>query len=476
MSSDIPLTTASAPGSRAQFALLLGGFITIFDLFVVNVAIPAIQSDLHASLSDIALVIAGYELAFGVLLIAGSRLGDRYGRQRLFMLGMAGFTLASILCGIAPTAMALILARLAQGAAAGLLFPQVYTMLRVLYDETGRRRAFGLLGMTLGLAAIAGQVLGGWIVTADLAGLGWRAIFLINLPVGLIGLACAASLPETRSADSGRIDKLGTLLATMALLLLMVPLLEGANAGWPLWSWACLALAVLCAALFILWEKHLKARGGAPAIDPELFRNRAFSAGSLVVLLVYSTSTSFFLCFALLVQTGLGLPAFAAGTLFAPASVAFVAASLIAPKLVARFGNRVIAAGAIIYAAGTAFVIAMATGLTDTGSAIRLLPALIVFGFGQGLSMTPLLNFVSGLTSAAQAGMAGGIISTMQQVGGAFGVAVIGILFGQLLDGGSMEAYARAFAGTLTYNVLVLILVAGIITRLVRSVRQQVLH
>ncbi|QOL82789.1 DHA2 family efflux MFS transporter permease subunit [Pseudooceanicola spongiae] len=468
MSSDLLLTSASPPRARAQIALLLGGFITIFDLFVVNVAIPAIRTDLNASLSDIAFVVAGYELSFGVLLIAGSRLGDRYGRRKVFMLGMLGFTLASILCGLATSASMLILARLVQGAAAGMLFPQVYTMLRVLYDENGRRRAFGFLGMTLGFAAIAGQVLGGWIVTADFAGLGWRSVFLINLPVGVIGLACAATIVETFSEDGSRIDKLGTLLASGTLLLVLFPLLEGAKFGWPLWIWACFMAAILLAVLFVAWERKLRESGGAPAVDLELFSNPAFSAGSLVVLLVYSTSTSFFLCFALLVQTGFGLSAFDAGTLFAPASVAFVAASLIAPRLVAKFGDRLLAVGALIYALGTGWVIAIAVSLTSADEAHRLLPALILFGFGQGLSMTPLLNFVSGLVPARQAGMAGGIISTMQQIGGAFGVALVSILFGELLGGGEALAYTAAFAGALAYNIVALVIVAGVLISLAR--------
>ncbi len=177
-----PQTTKTHPSALALTILLLGGFITVFDLFVVNVAIPSMQADLGVSFAEIGFVIAGYELAFGVLLIAGGRLGDRHGRRRLFALGMAGFAVTSFLCGIAPDATSLIFARLLQGATGAILFPQVYALLRVMYDDAGRRKAFGLLGMTLGLAAIAGQVFGGLLVESDLFGLGWRIIFLINLP------------------------------------------------------------------------------------------------------------------------------------------------------------------------------------------------------------------------------------------------------------------------------------------------------
>jgi MFS family permease len=319
--------TKSRPSALALTILLLGGFITVFDLFVVNVAIPSMQADLGVSFAEIGFVIAGYELAFGVLLIAGGRLGDRHGRRRLFALGMAGFAVTSFLCGIAPDATSLIFARLLQGATGAILFPQVYALLRVLYDEAGRRRAFGLLGMTLGLAAIAGQVFGGLIVESDLFGLGWRIIFLINLPIGIIALLSARIIPESRSSDAMGVDWPGIALATAGLLLLLLPLLEGPNIGWPFWTWACMAASIALIGLFLAWEHLVARRGGDPAIDLTLFRNTGFSAGSLVVLLIYSTSTSLFLCFALLVQSGLGLTPFAAGTLFAPASVGFVVAS-----------------------------------------------------------------------------------------------------------------------------------------------------
>ncbi|WP_417280063.1 MFS transporter [Celeribacter sp.] len=436
------------------FALLLGGFITIFDLFVVNVALSSIRADLQADLSGIGWIVAGYELTFGVLLIAGARLGDRYGRRRVYILGTISFTLTSVLCGLAPDTEALIAARLLQGAAAGILFPQIYAMLRVLLDEERRPRAFGLLGMALGLAAIAGQVLGGWIVTADIAGLGWRMIFLSNLPVGLVGVLCAFRLPENSQSNAARIDRAGTLLATLALLLLLVPLLEGAHSGWPLWTWVSFLASAITVMVFVAWERRVTSNGGAAAVDPAMFANRSFAVGSGVVLLVYSTSTSFFLGFALLVQEGLGLSAFAAGALFAPASVAFVTASMMAPRVVARFGTTSIAGGAVIYLAGT---VAVALTALANGSVAWMIPALIVFGFGQGLSMTPLLNFTLGFTTEDEAGMAGGILSTMQQVGGAIGVAVIAILFRQLL---SNAGYANAFAGSLIYNILALMLAA----------------
>jgi EmrB/QacA subfamily drug resistance transporter len=463
------------PSTLALAILLLGGFITVFDLFVVNVAIPSMQADLGVSFAEIGFVIAGYELAFGVLLIAGGRLGDRHGRRRLFGLGMAGFAITSLLCGIAPDATSLIVARLLQGATGAILFPQVYALLRVMYDDAGRRRAFGLLGMTLGLAAIAGQVFGGLIVESNLFELGWRIIFLINLPIGIVALLAARIIPESRSPDAMAVDWLGIGLATAGLLLVLLPLLEGPNLGWPLWTWASMATSVALLAAFLLWEHRVAKRGGDSAIDLALFSNAGFSAGSLVVLLIYSTSTSLFLCFALLVQSGLGLTPFEAGTLFAPASIGFVGASLLAPKLVARFGNMAIAGGALVYAAGIGWLIITAAGLRDGAGTFVLLPPLVLFGFGQGLSMTPLLNLVIGYVEEKHAGMAAGFISTMQQVGGAFGVSVVGIFFVGILSRDASEGlsqaerYADAFSGAMIYNLAAVIVAAGLIALIARN-------
>ncbi|MGU3577051.1 MFS transporter [Brucellaceae bacterium C25G] len=461
------------PSMLAMSILLLGGFITVFDLFVVNVAIPSMQTDLGASFADIGFVIAGYELAFGVLLIAGARLGDQYGRCRMFALGMAGFAVASLLCGIAPDATTLIIARMLQGATGAILFPQVYALLRVMYDDKDRHRAFGFLGMTLGLAAIAGQVLGGLIVESNLFGLGWRMIFLINLPVGIIAFLSARIIPESRGVNSVAVDWLGIGLATTGLLLLLLPLLEGPNIGWPLWTWISLFASALVLALFLVWEHWAAQHGYHPAINLHLFRNKEFTIGSLVVLLIYSTSTSLFLCFALLLQTGLGLTPSVAGMLFAPASIGFVIASLSAPLLVARFKTKALAGGMLIYAAGIGWLAVVATSIDGKGDVLAFLPPLILFGFGQGLSMTPLLNLVIGYVDEYYAGMAAGFISTMQQIGGAFGVSVVGIFFVSILDGDDgeslslVERYSSAFSGAMIYNFSAVLLSVVFIVNLI---------
>lgn len=475
-----PSNAAVPAAARAPWlglsVLLLAGFVTIFDLFVVNVAIPSMQTELGASFAQIGFIVAGYELAFGVLLITGGRLGDLYGRRRLFIVGMAGFTVASALCGLAPNAAFLIGARVLQGLAAALLFPQVYASIRVNFDGDDSRRAFGLLGMTLGLAAIAGQVLGGWLVHADLFGLGWRSIFLINVPIGLFAIVAAKWIPESRAAQRPALDWTGVALVSTGLALLLVPLIEGPVRNWPAWSmWSLVSAAVLLTAFWRQQERR-RIAGNLPLVDIRLLTQRRFSLGTVLVLLVYSTSSSFFLCFALLVQIGFGLDPFVAGSIFAPASVGFVLASLAAPRLVARWGTHAIIAGALVYAVSIGALIAQVGMAGAQLVPAQLIPVLIVVGIGQGLIMTPLLNLVLGFVEEAQAGMASGVISTVQQVGAALGVAVVGILFSAALaseagQGVQAGQYASAFVAGMLYNLGAALLVCGLLLVLARTRR-----
>ena len=452
-------STLQRPPWLGLYVLLLAGFVTIFDLFVVNVAIPSMQASLEASLAQVGYIIAGYELAFGVLLISGGRLGDLFGRRRLFIVGMAGFTVASGLCGLAPTAGFLIAARVLQGLAAALLFPQVYASIRVNFSGEDSRRAFGLLGMTLGLAAIAGQVLGGWLVHANLFELGWRTIFLVNVPIGLFAMGAARFIPESRASQSPALDWRGVGLVSSALTLLLVPLIEGPGHGWPAWTMWCLAAAMVLFAVFYRHEERLRSTGHQPLVDMRLLAQRRFALGALLVLLIYSTSSSFFLCFALLMQTGLGLDPFMAGSIFAPCSVGFVVASLAAPRLVARWGTPAIAMGALVYASALGLLIAQVNLADADLMPVRLIPVLIVVGVGQGFIMTPLLNLVLGFVEETQAGMASGVISTVQQMGAALGVAAVGGLFGTALAAGGDSLsdagpYASAFVAGMVYNLV----------------------
>ncbi|HAV1630907.1 TPA: MFS transporter [Enterobacter hormaechei subsp. steigerwaltii] len=468
------MCTVNSPPWTGLTVLLLAGFITIFDLFVVNVAIPGMQGGLHASFAQISFIVVGYELAFGVLLITGGRLGDLFGRRRLFAIGMAAFTVASALCGLAPTIEFLISARVLQGLAAALLFPQVYASIRVNFDGSDRSRAFGLLGMTLGLAAITGQILGSWLVHADLFGLGWRNIFLINIPVCLIAVVAARFIPESRSPQRPALDWMGVLLVSSGLAFLLVSLIEGPGKGWPAWSvWMLDASAVLLV-LFHRQQEGRRHAGHMPLVDMSILLQRRFALGALLVLLVYSTSSSFFLCFALLAQRGLGLDPFVAGSIFAPCSVGFVAASLAMPRMVTRWGAKANVSGAALYMVSVGMLIVQVYAAGAELNMVQLVPVLLMVGAGQGSVMTPLLNLVLGFVEETQAGMASGVISTVQQVGAALGVAVVGILFSAALATGQgatppAALYASAFVTGMLYNFGATLLFCILLTMLTRK-------
>jgi len=472
-------TQCSAPWLGLS-VLLLAGFVTIFDLFAVNVAIPAMQAGLVASFAQIGFIVVGYELALGSLLITGGRLGDLFGRRHLFVIGMGGFTVASALCGLSPGTGFLIGARVLQGLAAALLFPQVYASIRVTFNGDASRRAFGLLGMTLGLAAIAGQVLGGWLVQADLFGLGWRPLFLINVPIGVAAIAAARWIPESRAAQHPALDWMGVVLVSAGLVLLLVPLIEGPQRHWPSWSLWTLAMAVVLLASFYRQQERRRIAGHLPLVDMRLLRQPRFALGTLLVLFVYSTSSSFFLCFALLMQSGLGLDPFTAGLIFAPCSVGFGVASLTAPQWVARWGMRAIVGGALVYAICIGVLIAQVQIAGPALAPARLIPVLIGVGAGQAWVMTPLLNLVLGFVKDTQAGMASGVISTMQQVGAALGVAVVGMLFSTALAAGNgrcaasqADRYANAFAVGMRYNLGAALLVCLLLLMLAKASRSE---
>lgn len=463
--------TAHRPPWLGLSILLLAGFVTIFDLFVVNVAIPSMQAKLGASLSQIGFIVAGYELAFGVLLVTGGRLGDLYGRRRLFIFGMAGFTAASLLCGIAPTVEILIGARVLQGLAAALLFPQVYASIRVNFTGNDGRRAFGFLGMTLGLAAIAGQILGGFLVEANLLDLGWRTIFLINVPVGIFAIIMARFIPETVAPERPALDWPGVALVSVGLTLLLVPLVEAPTHGWQLWSFLSLAGAAILLSTFYHYQERLRRSGHQPLVDMALMCQPRFAKGGLLVLLIYSTASSFFLCFALLVQTGFGLRPFEAGSVFVPCSIAFVILSLSAPRIVARFGTPAIAVGALVYALSFGVLIGQVWTAGADLVVVHLIPVLIVIGGAQAMIMTPLLNLVLGFVEERQAGMASGVISTLQQVGAALGVAAVGILFGGMLGArteGQAARYAAAFVSGMSYNLAAALIAAILLVLMAR--------
>jgi EmrB/QacA subfamily drug resistance transporter len=441
---------------------MAGVFLIVLDFFIVNVALPAIERGLHASASAIEWVVAGYGLAFAVLIITAGRVADHVGRRRMLVVGLSAFTCASAGCALAPTAGWLIAFRVLQGASAAVVSPAVLSIIGVTYQGRDRARALSVYGIVMGLAATGGQIIGGLLLNADIAGIGWRAIFLVNVPVGIAAVALAPRLVRESRAERPRpLDPAGMALVTAALTAIVLPLIEGRAHGWPLWTWLSFAVGATLMTWFVSQQRALARRGGAPLLDPVLFRTRAFSAGLVTQLVFWCTQASGYLFLALYLQQGRGLSALHAGLVFTVLAGAYLATSLRAPALTMRYGRSLIAAGACVLAVGYAVLLAVVAAVGTGGSVGALVPGLLVIGAGQGLCITPLTTTVLAHADPQRAGAVSGALSTMQQAGNALGVAVTGVIFFGALGGG----YGHAFALALGELSAALIVVAGL-TRL----------
>jgi EmrB/QacA subfamily drug resistance transporter len=438
-----PTTTAEpapTPGGAdprrwvALAVVLIAGFMQLVDISIVNVAIPSIQRDLDTTYAQIQWVLAGYQLAFAVMLITGGRLGDIFGRKRLFMTGMAGFTLASALCGLAQNSGMLIGSRVLQGLMGAIMFPQILSVIQVTFPPRERGTAFGMFGATIGLATITGPLVGGLLIEADLLGLQWRPIFLVNVPIGIAALAVATRyLVESRAPRALRPDPVGVVIVTAGLLLLVYPLVQGRDLDWPLWTFVSMAAAVPVLIGFGVYERHKKARDGSPLVDLDLFRQRSFVPGLLVAGIFFMGIPAFFLTFSLWLQIGLGFSALHAGLTGAPFAVGSAVASAASVRLAPNLGRRILSIGSLLLVAG---MLALIWTVDRYGGAVhswQLLPALLVCGLGLGSVVAPLVTVVLAGIRGQDAGAASGVLSTVQQVGGAVGVALIGVIFFGLL-------------------------------------------
>jgi len=433
---------------RAALPVLLAGiFLIILDFFIVNVALPSMQAGLHASSTTIEWVVAGYGLSFAVLLLAAGRLADRYGRRRLFMLGVGIFTVSSVACGVAPSATTLVLARLAQGAGAALISPTVLAIIGVLFEGRERARAISKYATVMGVAAAGAQLIGGVLVTADVAGLGWRTVFLINAPIGVgILLLAPRALPESRADAAGGLDVTGLLLATAGLTALVLPLLEGRQQAWPVWTWMSLAAAPVLLAAFAGRQRSVVRRGRVPLLDPRLFRSRSFSAGLGAQLAFWCGQASYFLVLGLFLQQGRGLSPLRAGLVFKILAGAYLVAAAAAPGLNACWGRLVVTAGALSLTAGHLALLAATVVVGIHGWVFTLVPGLVLTGAGMGLCIPPLTSTILNSANPQQAGAISGALSTVQQIGNAIGVAVIGLIYFAALHGGQARAFDLSVA------------------------------
>jgi EmrB/QacA subfamily drug resistance transporter len=323
--------------SRAILAVVMvGGFVTALDTFIVNIAIPTIHADLHTGFAAIELVVAGYIFTYAVLLVTGGRIGDRITPRRAFMWGVAVFTVASLACGLAPNVETLIGARVVQGLGAALLYPQVFAIIQLSFSGGARARALGILSGSNGLASILGQVLGGLLLRADLFGSSWRLLFLINVPVGIAGwFGAARVLPRERSVEAeSSLDAGGVVLLTLWLALLVGPLVAGRDEGWPAWLLLCLAAAVPAFALFALHEQRLRRRNRAPLVDVSLFRTPSFVIGTVTALVLFAQAGGLFFVLTLMLQDGLGYSPLAAALVFVPLGLAYIVSTVSVSRIV----------------------------------------------------------------------------------------------------------------------------------------------
>jgi MFS family permease len=428
----------------ALVILLAGGFMPPLDFFIVNVALSSIHESLGASAAELQLVISGYACGYGVFLITGGRLGDLFGRKRCFLIGMTGFSLASLACGMATSPANLVVARVFQGFAAAVLLPQVLGSIRALFpDDRELARAMSAYGIMMGMAAAIGQFSGGALIQWNPAGLGWRSIFLLTLPVCAITLVAGWKLvPETGGGRHVRLDLVGAGLISLALAAIVVPLSEGREQGWPAWVLAVLACAPFLVGAFFWYEGRLTRAGGMPLVDMRLLRIPSFRRGVLVAALFFFT-TSFYLLFGLYQQEGRGMAPLEVGFAIVPYGVGLFAGPLISAPLVS-LRPKLLAIGMSIQVTFYMLIgVMVAIGI----SGVPLSAAVFLAGLGQGVAFPRLFATVLGDVPAAQAGVAAGIVNSALQVGAAVSVAAIGALFFAVLDGHTGEqAYAHAFA------------------------------
>jgi EmrB/QacA subfamily drug resistance transporter len=451
--------------------LLAGAFLPPLDFFIVNVALPSIRTALHASAAQLQFVISAYAATYAVFLITGGRLGDLYGRRRMFLLGIGGFTLASLLCGLAWSSEALLAGRMLQGLTAAALAPQVLASIRVMFPHAEQPRALGLYSATFGVAATLGALLGGALVSSHLWGMGWQLIFLVNLPVGMAALAAGfILLRESREEHALRLDLGGVALLSIALTLLVYPLVEGRERGWPAWTYAMLAGSLLMFVVFVRFEARVAKRGGSPLIDVRLFGEGDFSLGIIAALGIYLTS-SFFLTYAVYLQSGLQHSALQAGLATVPFTIGFFCGSMFASRLIDALGARALPLACACEAFGFGTLIATVLHALPQ---MAIVPVLAVAGFGFGVALPALIRAVISGVEARHAGLASGMVITALQISAALGVAIIGGVFYTVLHGQTgAKAYEHAFATGLSCNAGALIVVALLSMRIGRGKRHR---
>ena len=443
-----PSTTADRRRWFALAIVMTAAFMDLVDVTIVNIAIPSITRDTGASFSAIQWITAGYALAFAAGLITGGRLGDIYGRKRLFLIGIGGFTMASALCGFAANPDMLVASRILQGGMASLMVPQVLAIVHATFPAHERGKVFGLFGAIIGLGAVSGPLMGALLTEWNVFGLEWRPIFLINLPVGTAALILGRKfITESKAPKALRLDLTGVALVTLGLLMLLYPLTRGRELGWPVWGFLSMAGSLLVFALLVVFERRKASRDGSPLIELSLFQVKSFAAGIAVQLTFGIALGIFFLVWTIYMQMGLGWSALRAGVTGVPFSIAVSAAAGISvQKLVPRFGRKVLQTGALLMVAGLLLYIWEAARYGMGIASWQMALPLVVMGAGMGLIVAPLTDAVLSGVPKGHAGSASGLFNTVQQMGTALGFGLVSVVFfGAIDDGLAPRAIGPAF-------------------------------
>lgn len=436
-------------------------FLSVIDIFIVNVAIPAIKKGIHGTDGDIQLVIALYLLGYAAFLITGGRAGDYYGKKKVFIVAMLSFTFASLLCGISQTASQLNTARFFQGISAAFMVPQGIAYIQVIFPSHQERiKALGIYGSIAGAASVIGQFLGGILPDTHFFIAGWRLIFLINLPLGMISAFLAAKLLKDNTiTKTGKFDYSGVLLLTVALVSLIYPLIRGAELGWPWWSITLIGLSIVLLFLFLYDQKRKLLQRKEPLINVRLFSYKDFNIGLCAVLFYFMAQDSYFLINAILLQTGFGISSSETGIFFVFQGVGYVLASLVAIRLIPVYGKKVLQAGVVIMVA--ALILHILFFKSAAVSRMIFLPILFIYGTGCGSVLPSLLTMALKSIPPKFAGAASGTFSTFQQTAIALGIGIVGGVFFYVSGkAGTRQAYLSAYQTATIVNVILLLLVS----------------
>jgi EmrB/QacA subfamily drug resistance transporter len=451
--SEVPGPTAveAQGGDRRRwlilFTILAAEVMDLLDGTIVNVAGPSIRQSLGASLSALQWVMGGYALAFAIGLVTGGRLGDIYGRKRLFLIGVAGFTLSSAACGLAASPAQLIVFRLVQGVFAASMIPQGFGIVRQVFPPDELGKAFGLFGPVIGGSAILGPVLGGVLVDADLFGAGWRTIFLVNVPLGVAAFVASARLfPESKAADAPTLDVLGAVLVSGVAGLSIYALIEGPEADWPWWTFAMLAASAVLLAAFVWWERARERSGASALVPMRLFKTREFSAGLVSVITFFSGLVGVTFILGLFLQVGQQFSAIKTGLVMIPWALGTaVGAGVSAGALAPKYGRKVLHGGILVLMAGVGGLLFVALEAPEVLPVSWLILPELLCGLGMGAVISPLFNFILSGVKTDEVGSASGVLNAVQQLGGATGIATIGtIFFAAIKVSGFRVAFERA--------------------------------